>query len=82
VFTAREWAEALGAAIRSAQAAGDPDDGHTYYRHWLAAFERLVVQKDVTTDDTLTRYRAAWAHAASRTPHGRPIQLDAQDFDR
>jgi nitrile hydratase accessory protein len=80
-FTAHEWAEALGAAIRSAQAAGDPDDGHTYYNHWLAALERLVVAKDMTTDDALSRYRAAWAHAASRTPHGQPIHLDTRDLD-
>ena len=33
---------ALAAEIERAQAAGDPDTGETYYRHWLAALERLV----------------------------------------
>ncbi len=79
-FTAQEWAEALGAAIRSAQAAGDSDDGNTYYNHWLAALERLVVAKDITTDDALSRHRAAWQHATQRTPHGQPILLTAEDF--
>src|SRR3954451_7089907 len=37
-----EWAAALGDAIKRAQAAGDPDDGSTFYRHWLASLERLV----------------------------------------
>src|SRR5579862_9018281 len=32
-FSAAEWAAALGAAIARAQAAGDPDDGSTYYAH-------------------------------------------------
>src|SRR5215813_5350861 len=36
VFTWNEWAETLGAEIKRAQAAGDPDTGETYYHHWLA----------------------------------------------
>ena len=42
VFTWTEWAAALAAEIKAAQAAGDPDSGETYYRHWLAALEKLV----------------------------------------
>src|ERR1700761_3502389 len=80
VFTWKEWAEALGAEIKRAQAAGDPDTGETYYRHWLATLERLVAAKGVTTSDMLHRYRNAWDHAADRTPHGRPIELRDEDF--
>ena len=29
---------------------------------------------------TLARYRDAWDHAADRTPHGKPIELKAEDF--
>jgi nitrile hydratase accessory protein len=75
LVTAGEWADALGAAIRRAQATGDPDDGRTYYEHWLAALERLVVEKDLTSDDAMSHYRAAWADAARRTPHGKTIEL-------
>ena len=35
-FTWTEWAERLAEEIKRAQAAGDPDRGDTYYRHWLA----------------------------------------------
>jgi nitrile hydratase accessory protein len=80
VFTWPEWAEALGAEIKRAQAAGDPDTGETYYRHWLATLERLVAAKGVTTAETLHRYRDAWDHAADRTPHGAPIVLRDEDF--
>ena len=45
VFTWKEWAATLSEEIRRAQATGDPDTGSTYYRHWLAALERLVVEK-------------------------------------
>ena len=41
LFTAAEWSAALGEEIKRAQAAGDPDTGETYYRHWMAALERL-----------------------------------------
>ena len=67
--------------IKHAQAAGDPDTGETYYRHWLATLERLVAAKGVATAGTLHRYRDAWDHAADRTPHGTPIELTPEDFE-
>jgi nitrile hydratase accessory protein len=80
VFTWAEWAEALGAEIKRAQAAGDSDTGETYYSHWLATLERLVAAKGVATADLLHRYRDAWDRASDRTPHGKPIELTAEDF--
>jgi nitrile hydratase accessory protein len=80
VFTWPEWAATLGDEILRAQAAGDPDTGETYYRHWLAALERIVAEKGVISRETLARYYAAWDHAADRTPHGAPIELKPEDF--
>jgi nitrile hydratase accessory protein len=80
IFTWSEWADALSGEIKRAQAGGDPDTGETYYRHWLAALERLIAAKGVTTSETLHRYRDAWDHAADRTPHGAPIELRPEDF--
>ena len=80
LFTWPEWAATLGAEIKRAQAAGDPDTGETYYRHWLATLENLVAEKGVATSETLHRYREAWDHAADRTPHGAPIELRPEDF--
>jgi nitrile hydratase accessory protein len=82
VFTWNEWAAALGAEIKRAQAAGDPDTGETYYRHWLATLERIVAEKGVTNGVVLARTRDAWEHAAERTPHGAPIELKAEDFTK
>jgi nitrile hydratase accessory protein len=79
LFQWKEWAAALGAEIERAQAAGDPDRGDTYYRHWLAALERILAEKGVATEAQLQRLRGAWKHAAERTPHGMPIELSAQD---
>ena len=80
LFTWPEWAAMLGEEIKRAQAAGDPDTGETYYRHWLNALERIVAAKGVTNEQTLARYRDAWDHAADRTPHGAPIELKPEDF--
>jgi len=80
LFTWKEWAAALADEIRRAQQGGDPDNGETYYRHWLATLERVVAAKGVATSETLHRYRDAWDHAADRTPHGLPIELTPEDF--
>jgi nitrile hydratase accessory protein len=71
VFTWAEWAQAL-----SEQLAGDPhDDGSRYYRHWVAALERLVAGRSVASPAGLADRKAAWARAYRSTPHGRPVEL-------
>jgi nitrile hydratase accessory protein len=80
LFAWTEWAALLGEEIKKAQAAGDPDTGATYYRHWMATLERMVAEKNVTTAETLTQYCQAWDRAAHRTPHGAPIELISEDF--
>jgi nitrile hydratase accessory protein len=80
VFSWKEWAAALGEEIKKAQAAGDPDTGETYYRHWLAALERLVAAKGLADAQSLARTRDAWQRACERTPHGIPIALQPEDF--
>ena len=80
VFAWSEWAAMLGEEIRKAQAAGDPDTGTTYYRHWLATLERMVSEKGLTNPETLAQTYDAWDRAADRTPHGDPIDLRPEDF--
>lgn len=80
LFTWSEWAATLGGEIKKAQAAGDPDTGETYYRHWLATLERIVAERGVTTSQALARHHAAWDRAAHRTPHGAPVELREEDF--
>ena len=52
VITAAEWSDALGAAIKRAQAAGDPDKGDTYYLHVLDALETLMREKGLVDYDS------------------------------
>ena len=80
LFTWPEWAATLADEIKRAQAAGDPDTGETYYRHWLNALERMVAAKGLADAPMLARYRDTWDRAAERTPHGTPIALKPEDF--
>ena len=81
VFTWNEWSQAIAREIVAAQEAGDADLGDTYYRHWLAALERLIAAKGVSSSGELARYRRGWLRAAERTPHGAPIELRPEDVD-
>jgi len=74
-ISASEWAAALGSAIKRAQAAGDSDDGSTYYQHVLDALETLVVEKALATSGALAARKEAWRSAYAGTPHGQPVHL-------
>ena len=78
VFTWSEWTGSLAKEIRRAQSGGDPDTGETYYHHWLAALEQMVIAKGLTTSSMLARYHDAW-DAAETHRTAKPIEL-APDF--
>ena len=75
-FTWTEWAERLAREIRAARERGDPDLGATYYEHWLTALEKLVSDKSLVRPEELVRRKAEWERAASKTPRGKPIELE------
>jgi nitrile hydratase accessory protein len=75
VFTPAEWSDALGEAIRTAQAAGDPDLGDTYYDHWVAALESLCVARSEIAKAALDERQHDWQRAYENTPHGQPVEL-------
>ncbi len=81
VFSWVEWAQTLTERIRLAQLDGDPDDGSSYYRHWMDALEQLMVRRGVATTDQLHALEHAWAQAAEHTPHGQPIELPPEPDD-
>lgn len=76
VFTAQEWAQALGGEIRDALANGGCRDGSDYYERWSAALEHLLIAKGLTSHAGVDARAAAWERAAQATPHGRPILLE------
>ena len=74
-FTWPEWVAALSAEIRRAQAEGDPDEGAAYYRHWLAALEKIVVAKALA-DDVDLRLRRIECAANPPGKHNHPARRE------
>ena len=72
VFSWPEWTAALSREIAAAPQPADHEAGDSYYRHWLAALESLVVEKGAASAEALEARKAAWARAAEATPHGAP----------
>ena len=72
-----EWAARLSAAIRDAQAVGDPDLGDTYWLHWLHALETLLLERGIAAPLALAGLREAWRTATEAAPHGAPVRLNA-----
>ena len=81
LFTWGQWASALATEIRRAQAAGDKDDGSSYYQHWLIALEQMLIDRQLGSSEQIHAMEHAWEAAAARTPHGQPIELLATDFE-
>ena len=77
-FTWKEWAAALAGELKAAADRGEPDDGSDYYKHWVAALERLVTAKGLADEDALRERKEAWADAYRHTPHGKPVELNGQ----
>lgn len=76
VFTADEWAQALGTEIREALAKGGCRDGSDYYERWCDALEHLLIEKGLASHDGVASLAASWARAAQATPHGTPILIE------
>ena len=66
-FTWSEWAETLGAEIKSSEV--------PYFEHWLAALEKIVEAKGLMSQIERLDRVDAWDRAARATPHGKPIEL-------
>lgn len=76
MFSAGAWSEALGAALRDAEADGAEDNQQTYYRSALAALESLVERHSEIDRQAMHGKREAWERAYRSTPHGQPVELD------
>jgi nitrile hydratase accessory protein len=74
-FSWKEWAAALASELKAAADRGEPDDGSRYYEYWLAALEKLVVEKGLSSQSAMRERKEAWADAYRHTPHGKPVAL-------
>jgi nitrile hydratase accessory protein len=74
-FTQSEWTRSLARQLRDVVERDEPGEGSHYYDHWLAALERLVIEKAMTTRVSLDTRKEEWRDAYLRTPHGKPVEL-------
>ena len=77
LFQCSEWSAALATEIRHARETGDQDLGDTYYHYWLAALEKLLLEKSVLDSKAVKSRIEEWRRAYLNTPHGHPIELSA-----
>lgn len=77
LFTAADWASALGAALAEADHHGAPDTPATYYRSALVALEQLLAQHAPEISCLMPDRISAWRRAHLDTPHGEPVVLAA-----
>jgi len=78
-FSKKQWAVALGHALKEAESAGAPDTDETYFLSALSALERLSAESGVDARAQAER-KAAWEAAYQQTPHGQPVHLgDVRD---
>lgn len=61
----REWAMALGEAVRAGAARGDAADAASYWRQWAEALETLLVAKNLAATVTIEARAAALATRAA-----------------
>jgi nitrile hydratase accessory protein len=78
-FTWSEWAATLADELKLDAARGEAVDGSRYYHCWLAALERLVVAKRLSSPEALSAQKDDWAEAYRHTPHGKPVELAHKD---
>lgn len=71
-----EWSRRLTVEIARPGRKIDPDPGRDYYLCWLAALEKLCVEKSLATTGGLKGRKAAWRRAYEATPHGSPVALE------
>ena len=77
MFSASEWAVALGGQIRERAKADEAGETDGYYHAVLAALELLVAEKSPETGDLLADRIEDWRRAYLNTPHGQPVILEA-----
>ncbi|MEM8631226.1 MAG: nitrile hydratase accessory protein [Pseudomonadota bacterium] len=73
--TATDWAEALGAALRRAEADGAADTLETYYLAVISALEAVTEASVDISPETREARSKAWISAYRTTPHGEPVML-------
>lgn len=75
VFSWKEWVECFSAEITTQPQRPDEDANAAYYRQWLAALERMLCERGLTSDLEVAETTEHWRRSYLHTEHGRPVQF-------
>ena len=88
-FSWGEWTEILSTEIAAASANGENDNNNAnkagfgpddaYYRMWVIALERLLMNKTIANWGDIQNRVNAWRNAYLITSHGSPVTLSRAD---
>ena len=57
------------------RALADISEATLYWRNWVAALERLIIEKGHGAPERVEALATAWRNAFETTPHGKPVIL-------
>lgn len=80
-FEWREWVNYLSTEITSGKDYGVSDHNSIYYHQWLAALEKLVTDKNLSTFEEMMVRKEQWRHADEHRGFGEPLSLHGHDHD-
>jgi nitrile hydratase accessory protein len=74
-FSWNEWVRVFSQEIARSPSCTGESVNDTYYRQWLDALERIVVEKGLLAPGDAQERASAWCAAYLNTPHGQPVDL-------
>lgn len=76
LFSANDWSDALGQALKDSADRADVDSQQTYYSCVLKTLEKLISECSDIDAVVMDNKREDWEQAYLRTPHGQPVTLE------
>lgn len=80
-FQWREWVNYISAEIELGKDYGVADHNSVYYHQWLAALEKLVTDKELSSFEELVIRKEQWRHADEHRDFGAPLILGGHGDD-
>ena len=74
-FDWTEWVEVFSAEIAHHPACAGEGETDAYYRQWLAALDRILIDRGLLNPEDAQERMSAWRAAYLSTPHGQPVAL-------
>jgi nitrile hydratase accessory protein len=75
LFSANDWSDALGQALKDSADRADVDSQQTYYLCVLKTLEKLIADHSDIDVQLMDDKREDWTNAYLSTPHGQPVTL-------